>query len=319
MICDQGNLILFLSIMLIILQIVSLKTGNMKLSTILLLLFLASSMSAQEPDSSSALFSMREAELNFARESVMIGRNAAFIRNFADVSVIYTDKWLTNGKQYWINRKNVPVVLKWEPEYMDISESRDFGISTGPWEAQDYRPNTAVLSTGYFLTVWKKQVNGVWKVILDAGTATPAITKSSHTILFQGGADKAILKPPVVNTEKSCKEILDREKKFLMDWKKNPDETTYFTFLGPAARIQRNGHLPTANSDTIKVYLNKTDKNLNWNSIGAGAASSGDMGYTYGLLESQGNPTIIKGHYVRIWKKPSGGKWGIALEMMSID
>jgi hypothetical protein len=104
-----------------------------------------------------------------------------------------------------------------------------------------------------------------------------------------------------------------------MDWKKNPEASTYFSFLETGARIQRNGHLPSTNTDTIKVLLGKTDKNLNWNSVGSGAASSGDMGYTYGLLESQGNPTTVKGHYVRIWKKSPGAKWKIALEMMDIE
>jgi hypothetical protein len=289
-------------------------------SSLIFLLFLASSaMMAQEPDSSSAIFKMREAERNFARESVMIGRNAAFVKNFAEVSVIYTDKWLTNGKMYWKNRKNVPVVLKWEPEYMDIAASRDFGISTGPWEAQDYRPNTPVLSTGYFLTVWKKQVNGSWKVILDAGSTTPPVTAAKHTITFPAGADNAVLKPDVISSDKSSKDILGQEKSYLMEWKKKPDAITYLSFLETGARIQRNGHLPTTNSDTIKVLISRTDKNLNWNSIGSGAASSGDIGYSYGLLESQGNPTTVKGHYVRIWKKSQGSKWKIALEMMDIE
>ena len=39
---------------------------------------------------------------------------------------------------------------------------------------------------------------------------------------------------------------------------------------------------------------------------GAGAASSGDMGYTYGLLDIPGNHEATKGHYVRIWKKRAG-------------
>lgn len=36
-----------------------------------------------------------------------------------------------------------------------LSAERNFGISTGPWEAQEYRPNTKPLVTGYFITVWK--------------------------------------------------------------------------------------------------------------------------------------------------------------------
>lgn len=287
------------------------------ISSLVFLQFLAYTVIAQEPDSSSAIFRMREAERNFARESVMIGRNAAFVKNFADVSVIFTDKWLTNGKQYWKNRKNAPVVLKWEPEYMDIAESGDFGISTGPWEAQEYRPNTPQLSTGYFLTVWKK-VNGVWKVALDAGSPTPR-ANSNHSFSYPEGGDKRVTTPAVNSVEKSCKELLDQEKTFLMEWKKNPEASVYLSFLEPAARIQLNGHLPATNPDTLKVWINQRDKHLNWNSMGSGAASSGDLGYTYGLLESQGNPTTVKGHYVRIWKKHPGAKWKIALEMISIE
>ena len=91
---------------------------------LLFLLVISSSVLAQEPDSSSALFQMREAERNFTRASVMYGRNAAFVENFADEAIIFTDKWITNGKQFWNELKARPIVLKWEPEYMDIAESR---------------------------------------------------------------------------------------------------------------------------------------------------------------------------------------------------
>ena len=68
---------------------------------IIILNLLSSSVIAQEPDSSSALFHMREAERNFAKESIMYGRNASFVKNFAEESVIFTDKWMTNGRQFW--------------------------------------------------------------------------------------------------------------------------------------------------------------------------------------------------------------------------
>jgi len=89
---------------------------------------------AQEPDSTSALFNMREAERNFAKASVMYGRNAAFVENLQMSLFFSLTKWITTGKQFSKDRKASPVVLKWEPEYMDIAASRDFGISTGPWK-----------------------------------------------------------------------------------------------------------------------------------------------------------------------------------------
>lgn len=282
-------------------------------------LLMASPVIAQEPDSSSALFQMREAERNFARSSVKNGRNAAFVENFADESVIFTNTWITTGRQYWNDRKATPVVLKWEPEFIDIADSRDFGISTGPWEAQEYRPNTTPVSTGYFLTVWKKQPGGLWKVILDAGSATPAPAGYNHKFSFPPGADKAVPNPKRVNIESSRNELLDREHQILAAWKKDPQPATYASFLAPDVRIQRNGHLPSTNADTVKVWIAQLKKTLTWSTIGSGAASSGDLGFTYGFLEIPDGPMGLKGHYVRIWRKQPEGKWTIILEMMNMD
>ncbi len=286
-------------------------------SFLLFLLVISSSVAAQEPDSNSALFQMREAERNFARASVMYGRNAAFVDNFADESIIFTDKWITNGKQFWKELKTRPIVLKWEPEYMDIADSRDFGISTGPWEVQEYRPYTAPVATGYFLSVWKKQTNDNWKVMLDAGSATPARTGYDHTFSFPVGDDKSVLNPKLVNIGSAREELMEREKEFLAAWKTNPLPATYASFLATGVRIQHEGYLPTTNPDTINALISHLHKTLIWETVGSGAASSGDLGFTYGLFEMQDNLKDSKGHYVRIWKKQPSGKWTITLEMMN--
>jgi ketosteroid isomerase-like protein len=285
---------------------------------ILFPLLLATSLAAQEPDSTSSLFSMREAERNFAKASVMIGRNAAFAENFAEESVIFTDKWITNGKQFWKGLKPSAVVLKWEPEFMDIAGSRDFGISTGPWESQEYRPNTEPLSTGYFLTVWKKTGDGTWKVILDAGSSTPPKTRMPHSFSFPEGADKPVLHPSVLNADLLLKELYDREKLIPDQWKKNPRPSSYASFLAPGARLQLNGHLPSVNRDTINKWISGLPKTITWKTSGGGAASSGDLGFTFGVLEMN-DPPLSKGHYVRIWKKQAGDEWKIVIEMMGID
>ena len=277
---------------------------------LLLPLLFATSAMAQQPDSSSALFSMREAEWNFARQSAMSGRNAAFVNNFAEQSVIFTDKWITNARQFWRERKAVPVILKWEPEYMDISGSRDFGVSTGPWESQEFRPGTNPTGTGYFLTVWEIQ-SGTWKVVLDAGSGTPAKEKNKHGFEFPAGADKPASKSSAVSKDISKNELIARDKEFSAAWIETPLPSTFAYFLAEGARLQRNGYLPTSNRDSIAVWTSHLGKKLAWNPSGAGAASSGDLGYTYGMLEEQGT---VKGHYVRIWRKVQGN-WLITIEM----
>lgn len=286
-------------------------------SLFLLPLLFTTSVLAQEPDSSSALFSMREAERNFAKASVMIGRNAAFTEYFAEESVLFTGKWITNGKQFSKEGKPSPVVLKWEPEFMDVADSRDFGISTGPWEVQEYRPNTAPLFTGYYLTVWKKQATGEWKVILDGGSSTPVAGGPKHKFSFPSGSDKPITNATKLNVDQLKKELLERDGQFQKEWGKNPSVFTSFLFAG--ARIQLSGHLPTTNADTIKSWVNHFDRALIWQSVGAGAATSGDMGFTYGLLVKNADPEKPKGHYVTIWRKRPGSEWNIVLEMINFD
>jgi ketosteroid isomerase-like protein len=282
-------------------------------------LLFVSTVFAQEPDSSSALFRLREAERNFAKASLMYGRNAAFVGSFADVSVIFTNTWINNGKQYYQERKVNPVVLKWEPEFMDISASGDFGISTGPWEAQEYRPNTSPVSTGYFLSAWKKDAQGVWKVILDAGSATPPAAGEVHTFSFPKGADRPVSDLKSMNVKDVCNELSENDKQFFTEWEKNHKVSSYISFLNKGARLQRNGHLPSTNADTIRVWLSGLDKSLTWRVAGSGAASSGDLGFTYGLLGVKSDASVVKGHYVRMWKRNSAGQWKIIIDMINFD
>jgi ketosteroid isomerase-like protein len=249
----------------------------------------------------------------------MRGRNAAFVEYLADTSAIFTTTWLATGKQFWKDRNVLPIVLKWEPEFMDIAESRDFGISTGPWEAQEYRPYTAPVATGYFLSVWKRQSSGAWQVILDAGSTTPARTHYDHAFAFPPGADNEIKNPKRFNVDSLRTALIEREKHLLKAWKESPLPATYASFLAPHARLQWNRHLPTTDADTTNASIAQLQRTVRWRTVGSGAASSGDLGFTYGFLEMPDDPKGSKGHYVRIWKHQREGTWAIILDMMTID
>lgn len=283
---------------------------SMRKIIILFLLITSYGLQGQDPDSSSALFTLREAERSFAKTSVMSGRQHAFAEFLAEKSVIYTDRWITNGKEFWSNRKPAPSVLKWEPEYITISSGRDFGISTGPWEAQEYRPLTKPLGTGYFLSVWEKLPGKGWAVILDAGISCP-INGNLPTFTFPAGDDKdRNITPP----KSSGTGPETAEKNMLDSWRKSPSVSTYNSWLSKNARLMRNGHLPSTNSDTINKWLAKMENTVVWRTDGSRIAPSGDMGFTYGYLE---NGQKISGTYVRIWRKNHEGNWKIIVESIN--
>ncbi len=65
-------------------------------------------------------------------------------------------------------------VLTWEPLKAEIAASGDLGYTMGNWTLVTTGGNTRY---GNYVSVWKKQADGKWKFVLDAGTSTPGIFK----------------------------------------------------------------------------------------------------------------------------------------------
>ncbi len=68
--------------------------------------------------------------------------------------------------------------LTWQPAEADVSRSGDLGYTYGQYESrstgQDGRPAT---SRGKYVTIWKKQVDGSWKAVVDIGNSSPPATR----------------------------------------------------------------------------------------------------------------------------------------------
>jgi ketosteroid isomerase-like protein len=61
-------------------------------------------------------------------------------------------------------------VLRWEPHFADASASGDFGYSRGTYELTLPRAGgPPVRHTGRYLTIWKRQPDGKWKLVFDTG------------------------------------------------------------------------------------------------------------------------------------------------------
>ncbi len=282
-------------------------------------ILLAVAAVAGEPAEGSALSQMIEAERNFAKASVTKGRNAAFVDNLADDCLVYNKTWLTKGRQFFRDQKPAPVVLKWEPEFADISAGGDFGVTTGPWEIQEYRPGTQPLLKGYFLTVWKKQADGAWKVILDNGAIMSVPEKNEHKVSFPEGADKPRKDFKAADAQTASAELKKTDLQFLEAWKKEPVPDTYLSYLATDCRIMRPGALPATTVESVDKMLAEEDMLATWICAGSTVAPSGDLGFTYGLFTRQSEEKYAEGSYVRIWKKQADGTWKILIEMVSFD
>jgi ketosteroid isomerase-like protein len=65
--------------------------------------------------------------------------------------------------------------LTWTPVGADISASADLGYTYGTFEFRSKdRDGKPVIDHGKYTSIWKKQQDGSWKVVLDMGNASPA-------------------------------------------------------------------------------------------------------------------------------------------------
>ncbi len=64
--------------------------------------------------------------------------------------------------------------LQWQPTHAEMFASGDMGYTVGRYELHGRSAKgEPVVRHGSYLTVWKKQPDGSWKVVADGGSADP--------------------------------------------------------------------------------------------------------------------------------------------------
>lgn len=117
-------------------------------------------------------------EARFAKDTKERG-GAGFASWFAEDGVA-----LGNGQPPVIGRVAIEKSTNWTPQAYQLTwtptdaqmgPSGDMGYTWGHFEGRSKDANgNPVLTSGRYMTIWRKQADGSWKVVLDAGANEPA-------------------------------------------------------------------------------------------------------------------------------------------------
>jgi ketosteroid isomerase-like protein len=117
-------------------------------------------------------------EARFAKDVAERG-GAGFADWFADDGVS-----LGNGKAPKIGKVAIAKSATWSPKDYQLTwtptdammgPSGDMGYTWGHFEGHSKDANgNPVVTSGRYITVWRKGSDGIWKVVLDAGSNEPA-------------------------------------------------------------------------------------------------------------------------------------------------
>ncbi len=267
-------------------------------SFILLFLFYAVSI-AQHSDPAKEL---ANAERAFSAASENYGVKQSFLQFLSDECVMF-NPGPVNGMELYRKRSENSVCLTWYPTYVEVSASGDFGISTGPWEYRRTKNDTNV-AYGHYFSVWKKQSNGGWKVVLDNGISYPdSLKRTEQTIVRDLKKSK---KPTIAS---SAETILELERAFSNSIRENGGEKTYKQYCSDDMKVYRRGSFPTRTRDAAQSLFLKQEKKISF-VANAQLSSAGDIGYSYGYSVNEKNDSSA---FVRVWRKEKD--WKIAVDI----
>jgi ketosteroid isomerase-like protein len=97
----------------------------------------------------------------FAPDGILLGNGAAPL--IGQVAIAKSATWLTKDYQ-----------LTWTPTDAIMGPSGDIGYTWSHYEGHSKDANgNPILVSGRFITIWRKEPDGSWKVALDAGANEP--------------------------------------------------------------------------------------------------------------------------------------------------
>ena len=140
------------------------------------LLFLAAAVRAAQPatDPEAAKREIRIADLELAK--AVADRSLQTFVSMIDDDAVFFGRDISRGREA-VSKAWLPfftdgsLFLKLHPTQVEVSSSGDLGYSIGDYERigknASGRPETA---TGSYVSIWRRQPSGKWKIVLDIGT-----------------------------------------------------------------------------------------------------------------------------------------------------
>jgi len=198
---------------------------------------------------------MVETKKNFYQAGQERGTRAAFLAFLADDGVVFRPGPV-NGKKVWTERPETDLDLIWEPTFASMARSADFGFTSGPAQWKAKKEDEKPLGYGQFVSVWKKQKDGSWKVALDVGTENPRPRDPSERL--------HVIVPDValnINPAEARKALQEAQEKFAAVAKRDL-AAALVSVASDDIRVYRDGSFPSIGKDAIASFFRRAQQDL---------------------------------------------------------
>jgi len=253
--------------------------------------------------------SIVELEARFAAASRQRGARAAFLEFLGEDSIVL-QPGPTWGRAAWTVAEELSGTLDWLPDRAQISAAGDLGFASGHWVLTPRDPEGRRVE-GRYVTVWRLTGEG-WRVLFDGGFGRKPAgaweARSKDPVLRPYGCETGKGVPP------GELQLLDLAISGISD-----GETHQQRIVPRMSVATTLFHAPAVEgaSDAAAraATLAALPATLQYWPMGGDIASSGDLGYTYGL-SAPAPGASADASYVHVWCRRGDG-WWLALQLRS--
>lgn len=279
----------------------------------ILIVLLANNLPAQDSTVSKDQADMVATERAFAKLGFERGIRESFIKYFAPECIVFAPhpvKYRAELEKQEPEKFPLPVTVNWAPVWGDISAAGDMGWNTGPVVYEDTgekkRPTRHVI----FFSVWKKQADGKWLVVLDVGSGVPSAVAPLDAP-YQS-VSKTAPKKKKVDAKAELAKMLSADG-FMMGASASGGMQSWKHALDENIRIHRPQMMPVTGRAAVSAWIDSKKYSYIGSAMFSDISASGDLGYIYGRA-TQGNE---EGYFARVWKRDAKGAWWLAVDIFS--
>jgi ketosteroid isomerase-like protein len=257
-----------------------------------------------------ALQSMADTERAFAETCTRKGIRDSFLEYFADDAIAFNPAPIS-AKDRLRTRPARPfreAELRWEPRLGDVAASGELGWLTGPSTFIDHTSKDARPQPGNYLSVWRREADGPWRVFIDVGSQppnpvsfAPGFTRFECPSRYAGNDSPEQASASLVSADGALNAAAAKD-----------GGAAYRLVTIGTSRLHRSGFMPAIGPIAIGAWMRQYMPAVTATTGAARAARSGDLGYSYGRFEA---PSAKPSAYVRVWQRDAGGKWFVVADV----
>jgi len=259
------------------------------------------------------LAAMADTERQFAKTATIKGWRDAFLDFFAD-DALALGREVTAAKDGLRKQPSTPFSqfeLVWEPRLGDVAASGDLGWLTGPSTSINHTANAPKPGHGCYLSIWRKQPDGTWRVFIDVGAGAPEpVPFAPGFVRMPFGARYA----GKDGKEAAGKNLAEADRDLNAQIAAQGAGRAFASRVSDSSRLHRPGFTPVVGTEAITTWLNEHASTATARDGAVEAAAAGDFGYTYGTFEIAA-PKPLSGAYVRLWNRDASGRWWLLVDV----